>query len=70
MMSTSVAPLSTTTLAVWRAMKQMNRPMPADTAFFRDIGIALKMPSRTGVRDRARKTRPSTKTASSANCQL
>ena len=52
------------------AMSVMKRPMPAATAFLSESGIALKMASRTGVTERARKTRPSTKTASSANGQL
>ena len=70
MQSTSVAPLATTIFEVWSAMKQMKSPMPADTAFFRATGIALNIPSRTGVSESARKMSPSTKTARSANCQL
>ena len=52
------------------AISVMNRPMPTATAFLIETGIALKIASRTGVTDSARKIRPSTNTASSANAQL
>jgi hypothetical protein len=44
--------------------------MPAATAFLSVSGMLLKIASRTGVSESARNTRPSTNTASSANCQL
>ena len=68
--ATSVAGLSTITPAVFIAIRQMKRPIPAATAFLSDSGIALNIPSRTGVSESARKMIPSTNTASSANCQL
>ncbi len=67
---TRTASLFTMIFEVCRAMKQMKRPMPAATAFFRENGMQLKIASLTGVSDRARKTSPSTNTANSANCQL
>ena len=60
---------STTSPQFWRPMKAMKRPMPADTACLRLMGMALKMDSRTGVRERRMKMTPSTKTAARAICQ-
>ena len=68
--ATNVVSSLTMIFAVWSAMKQMKRPMPAATARLRDIGIELKIPSRTGVSESARKMSPSTNTVKSANCQL
>ena len=59
----------TTIPAFWKPMKAMNRPIPTDTPLFNCMGMALKIASRTLVRDRRIKTRPSTKTASRAICQ-
>ena len=67
---TSVESLLTISLAFCRPTKATNRPMPTLTALFRVMGMALKMPSRTLVRDSAMKMMPSTKTAIRANCQL
>ena len=62
--------LSTTMWAFCRPMNAINRPIPADTAYFKFIGIELKICSRTLVRDRARKMIPSTNTAASAISQV
>ena len=59
----------TTILAFCRPIKAMNRPIPALTADFSVMGMALKMASLTLVTDSTMKTRPSTKTAISAICQ-
>ena len=61
-----VAGLATMICALNRPMRAINKPMPADTAFFRVIGMALKMASRTFVKDRTIKMTPSTKTAARA----
>ena len=66
---TFVAGLATMILAETSPMKAMNRPMPADTARFRLMGIALKIASRTLVRDRIMKITPSRQTAARAVCQ-
>ena len=60
---------STARPAFWRPMKAMNRPMPTETPRFSGRGMALKMDSRTLVRDRTMKMRPSIKTANRATCQ-
>ena len=65
-----VAGLATMIWAFSRPMRAMNRPMPAETAFFKVIGMALKMASRTLVRDRTMKIRPSKKTAARAISQV
>ena len=62
--------LSTTILAFCRPMKAIKSPIPADTACFRFMGMALKIASRTLVRDSAMKIRPSTNTAARAICQV
>ena len=49
--------------AFCRPIKQMKSPMPTDTASLSEAGIALKIASRTFVRDRTMKITPSTKTA-------
>ena len=69
-MVTRVESEFTVSFAFCRPMKAMNRPMPALTAFFRHMGMALKMPSRTLVSDSAMKIRPSINTAASAISQL
>ena len=61
---------STTICAFCRPIKVMNRPIPTDTATFRLAGIALKIASRTFVRDRIIKIIPSTNTAVRATSQL
>ena len=61
---------STTSPQFCRPMKAMKRPMPADTACLRLMGMALKISSRTGVRERRMKMTPSTKTAARATCQV
>ena len=53
-----------------KPMRAMNRPMPAETAFFKVMGMALKMASRTLVKDRMIKIRPSKKTAAKAISQV
>ena len=67
---TRVESLLTTILAFCSPMKAINSPIPTDTACFRFIGIALKIASRTLVRDNRIKIIPSTNTAASACCQL
>ena len=62
--------LPMTMRAFWRPMKQMKRPIPTETPTLSVVGIALKMASRTLVRDRMIKMRPSTKTAVRAVSQL
>ncbi len=47
----------------------MNRPMPALTADFSVMGMALKMASLTLVTDSTMKIRPSANTANRAICQ-
>ena len=64
-----VAGLATMIWAFKSPIRAMNRPMPAETAFFSVIGMALKMASRTFVRDKMMKIMPSIKTAASAICQ-
>ena len=46
-----------------------NKPIPTETPFFIANGIALKIASRIFVKDNTTKIKPSTKTASNANCQ-
>ena len=58
-----VAGLATMIWAFSRPMRAMNRPMPAETAFFKVMGMALKIASRTLVKDRMMKITPSQKTA-------
>lgn len=65
-----VAGLPTMIWALNRPIKAMNKPIPADTAFFRLKGIALKMASRTFVRDNIMKMTPSTQTAAKAISQV
>ena len=67
---TRVAPLLVMILPPCRAMKAMKMPMPTATAVLREKGMLLKSFSRTEVRVRARKMRPSTNTVQRANCQL
>ena len=62
--------LSTTILAFCKPMNAMKSPIPADTACFRFIGMALKMASRTLVSDSRMKITPSTKTAANAICHV
>ena len=66
---TRVAP-STTTWAFCKPMKVIKRPKPTETPNFKVGGIALKIASRTLVRDKIIKMIPSTKTAARAICQL
>lgn len=47
----------------------MNRPMPAEMAYLRFSGIALKILSRRLVSEMAAKTTPSRKIAASATSQ-
>ena len=61
-----VAGLATITCALNKPIKAMNKPIPADTAFFKVIGMALKSASRIFVRDKMIKIIPSTKTADKA----
>ena len=65
-----VAGLATMIWAFKRPIRAMKRPIPAETAFFRVIGMALKMASRTLVRDKTMKMIPSTKTAAKAISQV
>ena len=65
-----VAGLATMICAFSKPMRAMNRPMPAETAFFKVMGMALKMASRTLVKDRMIKIRPSKKTAAKAISQV
>ena len=57
-------------MCVLQADNAINRPIPTLTADFRFCGIALKIASRTFVRDRTMKMIPSAKTAARAYCQL
>ena len=66
---TLVAGLATIIWALVRPMKAINNPIPAETERFRFIGMALKMASRTLVRERRIKIRPSIQTAVSAISQ-
>ena len=59
-----------TIFAFCSPMNAINRPIPTLTADFKFSGIALKIASRTFVTDNTMNTRPSTKTAASAICQL
>ena len=59
-----------TILAFCSPINAMKRPIPTLTAAFRFMGIALKMASRTLVRDNTIKIRPSINTAVSAVSQL
>ena len=68
-MDTKVA-LSTTILAFCIPIKAMKIPMPTDTACFKFMGMALKMASRTLVRDKMMKMIPSINTAARAICQV
>ena len=61
---------STARPAFCKPMKQMNRPMPTETPRLSVSGMALKIASRTFVRLSTMKIKPSTKTASSATCQV
>ena len=61
--------LFTTILAFCSPMKAINNPIPALTADFRVMGMALKMASLTLVTESTMKIRPSANTASSAICQ-
>ncbi len=69
-MPSRVDGLSTTSLAFCKPIKVINRPMPQETPYFRHAGMELKIASRMLVTDRTINTRPSTKTAASAACQL
>ena len=51
-------------------MNAMKRPIPTDTPFFNCKGMALKIASRTLVKERTIKIIPSMNTARSASCQL
>ena len=67
--STSVAGLSTTMPPLFRPISAMNRPMPAPIAFRMDFGKAFTIASRTLVKVRITKMKPSMRTAVRANCQ-
>ena len=62
--------LSTTICAFCRPINAMKSPIPTDTACFKFIGMALKIASRTFVKDRRINTIPSINTAARAVCQL
>ena len=62
--------LSTTILAFCIPINAIKRPIPTETACFKLIGIALKIPSLTLVRERTIKSRPSINTAARAICQV
>lgn len=66
---TSVAELPTTRPEFLRPMIVMNRPMPAEMAYLRFSGMALKIFSRRLVSEMSANTRPSTKIAASATSQ-
>ena len=59
---------STQRPAFCRPINAIKRPIPTDTPFFRETGMALKIASRTVVRDRMIKIIPSQNTANSAVC--
>lgn len=67
---TSVAELLMTRPEFLRPMIVMNRPMPAEIAYLRFSGIALKILSRRLVSEMRAKTTPSRKMAASAVSQL
>lgn len=52
-----------------KPIKAMKRPIPTEIPRFRVKGMALKIASRTLVRDRTIKSKPSAKTAKRATCQ-
>ena len=60
----------TTICAFCKPTNAIKRPIPTLTADFRFIGIALKIASRTFVRERRMKIIPSANTAVSAYCQV
>lgn len=53
-----------------RPISAINRPIPTDTAFFRVVGMALKIASLTPKKESRIKIIPSKKTAVKANSQL
>ena len=61
---------STTTCAFCNPINAIKRPIPTETACLRFIGIALKIASRTFVRESTMKISPSTQTAASASCHV
>ena len=65
-----VAGFATIICAFNNPMRAINRPIPADTAFFNVIGMALNKASRTFVRDKIIKIMPSIKTALNAICHV
>ena len=67
--ATVVAGLATTSPALFKPMKAMNRPMPAAMAANRALGIALTINRRTPVSVRNRKTTPEMKTRPRATRQ-
>ena len=60
---TSVESLFTTMWPSCKPKNAMKKPIPTLTPFFRVVGIALKIASRTLVRESTIKIRPSAKTA-------
>ena len=66
---TKVAP-STTICAFCKPIKVMKSPNPTETPSFRLGGIALKIASRTLVKDKRMKMIPSTNTAANAISQV
>ena len=65
--STRVAP-PTTILAFCSPINAIKKPIPTDTAFFRLVGMELKIASRILNRDSRMKITPSTNTAARAAC--
>lgn len=59
----------TTILAFNRPISAINKPIPTETAFFRVVGIELKIASLTPTKDSNMKIIPSKNTAVRANCQ-
>ena len=66
---TRTAGLATTSPALWRPIKVMKMPMPADTPIFSVLGIELTTSSRTFVQVSRIKMTPSIKIAARATCQ-
>lgn len=65
-----VASLFTIRPAFCIPIKAINKPIPAEMACFRFMGMALTISSRTLKAVRSKKMMPSRNTAVSANCQL
>ena len=65
-----IVPVSLATIpALARPIRQMNKPIPTETAIFRFSGIDLMIASRIPQNERIRNKTPSRRTAVKASCQ-